>query len=373
MLLSDTMVDVYLEKMAKVMTNYSLNIKKGQEILIVGGIEGEPLMGEVYKQVLQLGAHPTMYPTFYHDIETYYKYANDDQLKHVNPLMKFVYENFDGMIQVISQKNTKNLTNVDPKRIALRNSSYIDIVRTISEREARGEYQWVLTEYPTDSIAQEASMSLTDFKEFMFKACLVDREDPVSEWKAISEKQQKICDWLSEREEFRYVGLDTDMTFSIKGRKWINCDGRLNFPDGEVFTCPIEDSVNGTIRFTYPLIYQGNEVEDVTLTFKDGVVSDYSAAKGEKLLKEIIATDEGSNKVGEIAIGTNYGIDKFTKNILFDEKMGGTVHLALGLSAEPTIGKNISSIHLDILKDMRYGGKIYADGELFYENGKFLI
>ena len=367
------MSDIYLEKMAKVMTQYSLKIKEGHNILITGGIEGAPLMLEVYKEVLKLGAHPVILPSLYYDQEIYYKYASDSQLKHVNPLIKFAYENYDGMIQIISQKNTKNMSNVDPKKMAMRNASYKDVIKTVSEREAKGEYQWVLTEYPTDSIAQEASMSLLDFKDFMFKACLVDKEDPVAEWKSISAKQQKICDWLDQREDFQYVGLDTDLTFSIKGRKWINCDGRMNFPDGEVFTCPVEESVNGKIRFTYPLIYQGNEVEGVTLTFKDGIVTDFSASKGEALLKEIINTDEGSNKVGEIAIGTNYGIDKFTKNILFDEKIGGTVHLALGLSAEPTIGKNISSIHMDIIKDMREGGKIFADGELFYENGKFLI
>jgi len=367
------MSDVYLERMAKVMTHYSLDIKEGQDILVTGGVEGSPLMLEVYKEVLRLGAIPTMLPSLYYDQEIFFKYANDEQLTKVNPMIKFVYENYDGMIQIISQRNTKNMTNVDPKKMAKRNASYRDVIRTVSEREAKGEYQWVLTEYPTDAIAQEASMSLLDFKEFMFKACLVDREDPVSEWKAISKKQDRICEWLDRREEFRYVGLDTDLAFSIKGRKWINCDGKKNFPDGEVFTCPVEESVNGKIRFTYPLIYQGNEIEDVKLSFKDGEVESYSAAKGEALLKEIIATDEGSNKVGEIAIGTNYGIERFTKNILFDEKIGGTVHLALGLSAEPSIGKNVSSIHLDIIKEMRDGGKIYADDELFYENGKFLI
>lgn len=367
------MSDPYLDKMAQVMTRYSLDIKQGHNVLIVGGIEGSQLMLDIYKEVLKLGAYPTILPSIYYDVELFYKYANEDQLTHVNPLVKYAYENFDALIQVISQRNTKNLSGVDPKRISLRNSAHKDLFKVVSEREAKGEFQWVLTEFPTDSIAQEASMSLADFREFMFKACLVNKDDPVSEWKRISAEQQKICEWLDGREEFKYVGLDTDLEFSIKGRKWINCDGKRNFPDGEVFTCPVEESVNGDIRFTYPLIYQGNEIEDVKLKFVDGEVAAFSAAKGESLLKEIIATDEGSNKVGEIAIGTNYGIDRFTKNILFDEKIGGTVHLALGLSAEPTIGKNISSIHLDILKDMRDGGKIFADGELFYENGRFLI
>jgi aminopeptidase len=153
----------------------------------------------------------------------------------------------------------------------------------------------------------------------------------------------------------------------------VNCDGKKNFPDGEVFTGPVEDTVNGTIRFTYPLIYLGNEIEDIRLTFKDGVVIDASASKGEALLKQVLEIDEGAKRVGEIAIGTNYGITRFTKHMLFDEKIGGTMHLALGRSIPESGGTNMSAIHLDILKDMTKGGKVYADDELFYEDGSFLI
>jgi len=367
------LTDVFIEKLAKVVTNYSLDVQSGNEVVILGETVAEPLMLEMYKEMIIKGAHPTLVPIFGHSKEIFFKYARDEQISHSSYIQKHIFENTDRIANILSNINTKQLSNVDPDKLAMEQKSKTEIYKIMMEREKKGELKWNITAYPTDAMAQEASMSLTDYKDFVYKACLLDKEDPISEWKKKSRDQQKYCDYLMKHEDFRFVGKDTDLRLSCKDRKWINCDGTNNFPDGEVFTGPIEDSVNGKIRFTYPLIYLGNEIEDVTLVFKDGEVVDYSAKKGENLLGKIISLDEGSNKVGEIAIGTNYGIQRFTKNMLFDEKIGGTMHLAIGRSIPESGGTNISSIHLDILKDMKDGGVVYADDEPFYRDGGFLI
>ncbi|HPR42589.1 MAG TPA: aminopeptidase [Candidatus Methanofastidiosa archaeon] len=366
-------MNIYHERLAKVLVNYSIGVKPGMNVGIVGITETEPVMMEVYKEVLKAGAYPSLMPQFSHASEVFYAYANEEQIGKTDPLFEFIAKNYDALISVWADVNTKALTNVPPEKLAKKQMAGKPIRDILNEREKNGEYQWVLTGYPTDARAQDAGMSLMEYEDFIFKAALLDKDDPVAEWKKISKGQEKIKLWLDKTKELRYVGLDTDLTFSTRGRKWVNCDGKKNFPDGEVFTCPVEDSGNGTIRFTYPLIYMGNEIEDVSLTFKDGEVKEFSAKKGEPLLRKLLESEEGARRVGEAAIGTNYGVSRFTKNMLYDEKIGGTIHLALGFSADPTIGKNKAPIHLDILKDMRDGGKIYADDELFYENGKFIL
>jgi aminopeptidase len=239
-------------------------------------------------------------------------------------------------------------------------------------REAEGKYRWGGLPYPVDAMAQEAEMALPEYEDFVYSSCLVDREDPVAEWKKVRVEQQKVCDFLNKVSKIRVVGEDTDLSYSVKDRKWINCCGEKNMPDGEVFTAPVEDSVNGSIRFTFPGLFYGREIEDIRLSFKDGRVVKASAAKGDELLQQLLKID-GADRLGEAAIGTNYGISRFTKHMLFDEKMGGTVHMALGLNPIPeTGGLNKSALHWDILKDMKKGGEIYADDKLFYKDGKFL-
>ena len=215
-------------------------------------------------------------------------------------------------------------------------------------------------------------MSLAEYAEFVFGAGLMNEDDPVAHWREIDAQQDKICQFLNTRSQLRIVSKDTDISMSIAGRKWINCSGHENFPDGEVFTGPVEDSVNGHIRFSFPGIYAGKEIEDIRLEFKDGKVVKATAAKGEELLQALLDTDAGARYVGEVAVGTNFGIQKFTRNMLFDEKIGGTVHLAIGASYPESGGKNESGIHWDMLCDMREGGEIYADGQLIYKSGKFL-
>jgi len=216
-------------------------------------------------------------------------------------------------------------------------------------------------------------MSISEYEDFVYGAGYIDRKDPIAEWKELEKKQEGICKILDGKKRLRIVSKDTDLKMSIEGRKWVNCCGTANFPDGEVFTGPVEDSVEGHIRFSFPGIYEGREIEDIQLPFKKGRVIKAVAAKGEELLEQLLETDKGARYVGEIAAGTNYNIQKFTKHMLFDEKIGGTVHLAIGRSIPESLGKNQSAIHWDMLCDMKKGGEIYADGELVYKDGKFLI
>jgi aminopeptidase len=241
------------------------------------------------------------------------------------------------------------------------------------ERVAGKELKWVGTAYPTLAFAQDAEMSLRDFEDFVYGAAMVHEPDPVAAWRAVSREQQRLIDWLIDKEQVRLVGPDTDLTLSIKGRLWENCDGRMNFPDGEIFTGPVEDSVSGHVRFSYTACTDGREVEDVRLWFEDGKVVKATAAKNEEFLLTMLDTDEGARTLGEFAFGTNQGVQRFTKNILFDEKIGGTVHMAVGFGFPEVGSQNKSAIHWDMICDLRQGGEVWVDGVLFAKDGKFTI
>lgn len=360
-----------LSKLANIITGYSVEIKEGDLVMVQSSILSAPLIEKIYENLIMKGANVEIKLEPENISDIYFKYASEKQLKYVSPVRKYSIEKIDIFISIWADYNTKNMNNVDPGRMATRVAANAELNKIFMEREAKGELQWTLAPYPTQAMAQEAGMSLIEYRDFVYGTLFLDKDNPIEEWKKLSVKQEKVADYLNKKSELRFVGEDTDLTLSTEGRKWINCDGKKNLPDGEVFTGPIEDSANGKIRFTYPGIYMGKEIEDIKLTFKDGKVIDAKAAKGEDLLKKLLEID-GAKRIGEIAIGTNYGVQRFTKNMLFDEKMGGTMHLALGRAIPESGGKNFSSIHWDILKDMK-NGKIYADGEVFYENGKFLI
>jgi aminopeptidase len=242
-----------------------------------------------------------------------------------------------------------------------------------SERAGKKELRWIVIPYPCHSHAQEAGMDLYSYTEFINKALLLEKQNPIAEWTKLKEKQEKSCDYLNKLHKIQIVGEDTDLTFSVKGRSWINACGKVNLPDGELATSPIENSANGFIRFTYPGIYQGREIENIYFEFEDGKIVNYSADRGEDLIEQILSI-ENANNIGEFAIGTNYGITQFTKNMLFDEKMGGTIHCAIGAAFQETGSKHTSNIHWDILKDMKIpDSKIFGDGKLIYQEGKLLI
>jgi aminopeptidase len=365
------MVDQRIEKLAKLCVHYSVNVKPKETVLIQGTELAFPLMHELYKECLLSDA----YPWIIADLDTaytFYKHAKEHQLEFVSPFDKFIVENIDVTIGIFCEPNPKRLTNIDPAKIRMRRAARRELADTVFKREAEGKFRWTGLPYPINAQAQEAAMALPEYEDFVYSSCLVDKDDPIAEWKKVRERQEKFCQFLNQAREIHIVGEDTDLTFNTKGRKWINCCGEKNMPDGEVFTAPIEDSANGTIRFTFPGIFSGREIEDIQLGFKDGKVVKASAFKGEELLKQLLKID-GADRIGETAIGTNYGITRFTKNMLFDEKMGGTIHMALGFNPAPeTGGLNKSALHWDILKDMKKNGEIYADNRLFYKNGKFL-
>ncbi|MCK4247048.1 MAG: aminopeptidase, partial [Methanomicrobia archaeon] len=336
-----------LSKLANIITGYSVEIKEGDLVMVQSSILSAPLIEKIYENLIMKGANVEIKLEPENISDIYFKYASEKQLKYVSPVRKYSIEKIDIFISIWADYNTKNMNNVDPGRMATRVAANAELNKIFMEREAKGELQWTLAPYPTQAMAQEAGMSLIEYRDFVYGTLFLDKDNPIEEWKKLSVKQEKVTDYLNKKSEMRFVGEDTDLTLSTKGRKWINCDGKKNLPDGEVFTGPIEDSANGKIRFTYPGIYMGKEIEDIKLTFKDGEVIDAKAAKGEDLLKKLLEID-GAKRIGEIAIGTNYGVQRFTKNMLFDEKMGGTMHLALGRAIPESGGKNFSSIHWDI-------------------------
>ena len=366
-------MDNRIKKLAEVLLKYSLDIKEGEKIAIVGDVVTLPLIKESYRLAVELGALPQVMINSEELKEILLKGGNDEQIKYVPDSVKKAFETVDVVLSFFGGSNTRMLSNVDPEKLKLTAQGSSEITKIFFERVAKEELRWCGTMFPNQANAQKANMSISEYQDFVYGAGYIDREDPVAEWKEIEKKQEGICNILNGKKHLRIVSRDTDLKMSIEDRKWVNCCGRVNFPDGEVFTGPVEDSVEGHIRFSFPGIYGGREIEDIQLAFERGKVIKATAAKGQELLKQLLKTDKGGRFVGEIAAGTNYNIEKFTRHMLFDEKIGGTVHLAIGRSIPESLGKNQSAIHWDMLCDMRKGGKIYADGELIYKYGKFLI
>ncbi|MBZ0288212.1 MAG: aminopeptidase [Anaerolineae bacterium] len=366
------MADPRHQKLAQVLIHYSLAVKPGEKLQISGPAAASPLLREAYREALRAGAHVVLQVQLDGSREIFYKEATDEQLQHVSKLDEFENEYFDAGLFIMGDTNTRLLSGVDSKRMAMRSAARKPLNLRSDEREVAGEYRWCLTLFPTQAYAQDADMSLEDYENFVFNAGLLNTPDPVAGWKQVHEEQQRICEYLNRKSEIHIIAPDTDITYNVGGRTWINADGKVNFPDGEVFSAPIEDSVNGVVRFSFPAIYAGNEVNDVRLTFKDGLVVEASAAKGQDFLYSMLDMDSGSRRLGEVAFGTNYNIQNFSREMLFDEKIGGTMHMALGQSYGTCGGKNESGLHWDMLADLR-AGRVYADGELCYENGKFII
>jgi aminopeptidase len=372
---SKPMISDFYVKLAKLAIIYSVEVKKGQRVLIIGPTLAEELFQALYIEVLKSGGYPLLFPQIEGKQELLYKYGSEDQLLYYDDVLKTIDKEFDCFILISGDYNRKRLSLVDSKLIAKvkgspANRESSEIIR---KRSASGEMKWVVIPYPCHSFAQEANMDLFSYSDFVQKALFLDKEDPVREWKEMEKKQEKLVKFLNKVDNIQVIGEDTNLTLSVKGRIWYNACGYVNLPDGEVATGPLENSVNGHIRFTYPGIYLGKEIENIYLEFKDGKVTKATADKAENLLHEIIAI-ENANIIGELAFGTNYGITDFTKNMGFDEKIGGTIHCALGAGFPETGSKNQSAIHWDILKDMRLpGSKIIADGKVIYEEGQWKI
>jgi len=367
------MADPRVETVAKILVDYSVEVRPNQLVRINGAAEGGPLILAVYQKVLERGAHPFLQVGLEEAEELLYTYASDPQLDYVPPFMRDVIEQIDANIGIWTDANTKRLTNADPAKQSRRAVAMRPFSDRLLERAAKKELRWTGTLSPPQAFAQDAARSLREFEDFVYKACLVHEPDPIKAWRTVSKKQQRLVDWLNKARQIHVVGPDTDLKLEVTGRKWENCDGHENFPDGEIFTGPIEESVNGHIRYTYPACHFGREVEDVRLQFKDGKVIKATAAKNEQFLLKMLEADAGACYVGEFAFGTNSGIQQFTKNTLFDEKIGGTIHLALGKGYLETGSKNKSAIHWDMVCDLRDGGEVRVDGTLFLKDGKILV
>jgi aminopeptidase len=366
-------MDNRIKKHAGVLLKYSLDIKKGEKIVIVGDVVTLPLIKESYRLAVELGALPQIMINSEELKEILLKGGSEEQIKYVPDSVKKAFETVDVVLSFFGGTNTRMLSNVNPEKLKLSAQGSSEITRIFFERVAKKELRWCETMFPNQASAQEANMSISEYEDFVYGAGYIDSKDLIAKWKEIEKKQEGICKILDNKKHLRIVSKDTDLKMSIEGRKWVNCCAKANFPDGEVFTGPVEDSVEGHIRFSFPGLYGGREIEDIQLTFERGKVIKATAAKGQELLEQLLETDKGARYVGEIAAGTNYNIKKFTKHMLFDEKIGGTVHLAIGRSIPESLGKNQSAIHWDMLCDMKKGGEIYADGELVYKDGKFLI
>jgi aminopeptidase len=298
--------------------------------------------------------------------------GSDDQIAWVNPARREDIERADVRIVIEATTNTKALTSIDPARQALVERSRSELRDRYLERTMSGELRWVLSAYPTNAAAQDAEMSLSEYQDFIYGAAFLDDGDPVARWRAFAEQLRERAELLTGKQELRIVAEGTNLTMAVGDRKWIAADGHENFPDGEVFTAPLETSAEGEIRFTFPAVFRGRQVDDVRLRFREGEVVEATAAHGQDFLEEMIGVDEGARRIGELAFGLNDAVDVFTRNILFDEKIGGTMHLALGSAYPECGGTNRSALHWDMICDLRSGGEVYADGELVYRDGRFL-
>jgi aminopeptidase len=367
------MTDLRVAKLAGVLVHYSAGVKPGDKVAVQGSTSAEPLLKELYAAVLQAGGHPMVLAVLPGLDELLYRHGSDEQLQHVPEPLRLVMESYDALISVQSAVNTKALSNVPPGKMALQQRAMGGILKTFMKRSAAGELNWVGTLFPSHAHAQDAEMSLSEYEDFVYGACLPEPDDPIGYWKRFSAWQQRIVDWFNGKKEVRIVGPETDLRLSIEGRPFINCDAKKNMPDGEVFTSPVEGSVEGHVCFTFPAIYRGREVAGVRLWFEKGRVVKATAEKNEDFLRQTLDVDAGARGVGEFAIGTNKAVTRFMKQTLFDEKINGTFHMALGASIPESGGKNESAVHWDMVCDLRGGGEIRVDGELLHKDGKFVI
>ncbi|HEY2714659.1 MAG TPA: aminopeptidase [Solirubrobacterales bacterium] len=367
------MSDPRVTNLAKILVGYSTKVKEGEVVAIDGETAAAPLLLAVYEEVLQAGAHAVMNVALDGQIAAYFKHAADPQLEWISPFAEWMVDNVDVRIAIGASTNTRELSGVPPEKQTKRQAATGELMTRAMKRAADGDFRWVYTLYPTSAYASEAEMSLADYEDFYYGACLADDGDPLSAWKRASEETVRLADWIEGHEEVRVTAPGTDITLGVAGRKFIPCVGDHNMPDGEFFTGPVEDSVEGEVSFHLPAVIGGREVAGVHLKFESGRVVDASAERGEEYLIKLLDTDEGARTLGELGIGTNYSIDRGTREVLLDEKLGGTVHMAVGAAYPESGGTNDSAVHTDLVCDLRLGGKLEVDGVVMQEDGKFVV
>jgi aminopeptidase len=365
-------MDPRVKKLAQVLINYSLRLQPGNELAVITNSLADELNTAVYQEALLAGGHVFFQYQNPGMASIFYKYSSDHQLEHVSEIDRIIREKFPAILHIEAEANTRELTGVDPARISRRRSAGRELFQTMLNRMGSGDLKWCYTVYPTAANAQEADMSLQDYQDFVYKAGMLEESDPVACWNEEESRQNKIIEYLKGKQKLVIRGQDIDLTLSIQDRSFLGASGRENFPDGEIYTSPVETSAHGWVRFAFPAIYSSREVSDVEFWFEKGKVVREKATKGEDFLVQTLNTDPGARYLGELGIGTNYAIPRFTKNILFDEKLGGTIHLAVGLGFNQAGGKNESAVHWDLLCDMRES-EITADGETIYRDGRFTL
>lgn len=357
---------------ADLLTHYCLDIQRGDRVFIRSTYLAEPLLQALVASVSAAGGHPVLDVAVAEQGRLRLENADLDTLHWSNPLKARVMETFEAYLFVRAPFNLSEDADLDPaKRRAVQEAGAAS-KKVYMERTATRALKRSLCQFPTDASAQAAGLPLSAYRDFVHSACKLDQDDPIAAWEALGREQQVIVDHLNECRDIHYRGRDIDIRFSTEGRTWINSDGRTNMPSGEVYTAPVEDSVQGEIRFSHPSIFMGQEVEDIRLVVRDGEVCEWTAGRGQDVLDQVFAIP-GARRFGEAAVGTNFGIDRFTRNILFDEKIGGTIHMAIGQAYGQCGGTNSSTIHWDMIADMTDGGEITADGEVIYRDGRFII
>ena len=367
------MSDQRRRRLADLLVNYSTEAGRGDWVGILGDVGSLPILRDVYEAVIDAGGHPSLIISDERMQRYFLRNASDEQMNWIDPGLKRYTEEGDVYIRVGAPENTRAMSNISAGRMQAWRAAQSEILQTRLERAARGQFRWVGAMYPTQASAQEASMSLEEYEDFVYAACFCDRDDPAAEWRKLSQMQQSKVDYLAGKRQIKLRGPQIDLELSIADRVFINSDGKRNMPSGEIFTGPVEDSVNGYARFSYPAIVGGRAVSGIELTFVDGKVTGASAAMNEDLLLAQLDTDAGARYLGEFAIGTNFGIDRFTGMILFDEKIGGTIHMAIGMGYPETGSRNKSAVHWDMICDMRQDSEIHVDGDLFYRDGQFTV
>jgi aminopeptidase len=347
---------------ARLLCDWSIEAGEDDQVLLGTTVQALPLARALHRALLERGAWPLLRLAPGELAEEFYRHAQELQLDSFAPLELAEAQSADALIRIDAPANTRALAGVDPALIARAARARAPI------QEARLASRWCGTQWPTPALAQQAGMSAHDYEAFLERALFLDRPDPVAAWQGVSARQQRLADRLAEAREIRIEADGTDLRLRVDGRTWINSDGKHNMPSGEIFTGPLEDSASGTIRYTIPSSPPGAQVEGIRLAFADGRVVDAVAERGDDYLQAALATDPGARFLGELGIGTNPGIDRPTGSILLDEKMAGTVHLALGRSYRETGGTNSSALHWDMICDLRAGGRLSADGQILNDD-----
>jgi aminopeptidase len=367
-------MDNRIQKMAQVLVNYSVELKPGERLLIRSlSPEAEPLVQALYEEAFRVGGLPFVYLQMKQEDEIALESATVEQLQTINPMLKLMYETCETVIRIESSQNPRALAGYPMDKQIARAKYHNELINIQMRREAAKELRRCTTQFPTFGYAQNAGMSLRQYQDFLFGACKTDLNDPVAAWKAVYDSHERLIDWLRGKQHIQVRGEHIDLELSIDGRIFKNAGGKENMPDGEIFTGPVENSVNGWVRFSYPAYYHDNEVKGIELEFRDGLVVNARAEANEEFLIATLDSDPGARRLGEFAIGTNREIQNFTGSILFDEKIGGTVHMAVGQGYAETGSVNQSLAHWDMICDMRQGGEIVVDGELLYQDGEFVI